>query len=209
LLSKTANSATANVGGPLNFTITLQNQGPRAIVASDTVIVKDQVPAGYNVSSFVPSAGNYDASSGRWTGLNVAANDSVTLIVNGTVAADYRGNRLTNKVTGLTPNGDAIPVNNGGASTVEIDQDDLVVPNVITPNGDGVNDVLRIRGLERYINPELVIINRWNNVVYKKDNYDNSWNGSGLLEGTYFYVLTVKDNTGKVIIKRGYIMVLR
>ncbi|HEY8956671.1 gliding motility-associated C-terminal domain-containing protein, partial [Chitinophaga sp.] len=208
-LSKKANSATAKAGGPLNFTITLQNQGPRAIVPGDTVIVKDQLPAGYNVTGFVPGAGKYDAASGRWTGLNVAAGQNVTLLVNGTVATDYSGNSLTNKVTGLTPNGDDIPLDNGGASTVEIEQDDLVVPNVITPNGDGVNDVLRIKGLEKYKDPELVIINRWNNLVYKKSNYDNTWNGSGLLEGTYFYVLTVKDNSGKVIIKRGYIMVLR
>ena len=209
LLSKRANSTNAVAGGPLSFTITLSNQGPRVIQPDDVIIVTDQLPAGYNVSGFVASAGNYDATSGRWTGLKVAANDSVSLIVNGTVATDYRDSKLTNKVTGLTPNGDAIPVDNDGAATVEIDQDDLVVPNVITPNGDGVNDVLRIRGLERYKDAELVIINRWNNVVYKKDNYDNSWNGAGLLDGTYFYVLKVRDNTGKVIIKRGYVMVLR
>ncbi|HEY8959755.1 hypothetical protein, partial [Chitinophaga sp.] len=120
-LSKTANSATAKAGGPLNFTITLQNQGPRAIVPGDTVIVKDQLPVGYNVTGFVPGAGKYDANSGRWTGLNIAAGEQVTLLVNGTVAADYSGNSLTNKVTGLTPKKDSIPVENGGGATVTVE----------------------------------------------------------------------------------------
>ncbi|WP_142687929.1 T9SS type B sorting domain-containing protein [Chitinophaga polysaccharea] len=212
LLSKKANSATAKAGGPLDFTITLKNQGPKQILPGDVVMVKDQIPEGYIVTSFVPvgeTGGNYDATSGRWTGLNLTAGQSASLLVRGTVAPGYKGNNLTNKVTGLTPNRDNIPVENGGSATVEVDQDDLMVPNVITPNGDGVNDVLRIRGLEKYKDPELVIINRWNNLVYKKSNYDNTWNGSGLLEGTYFYVLTVKDDTGKAIVKRGYVMVLR
>ncbi|WP_343701450.1 gliding motility-associated C-terminal domain-containing protein [Chitinophaga sp.] len=208
LLSKKANSATATAGGPLDFTITLKNQGPKAIRPGDVVTVTDQLPAGYTVISFMPSSGTYDAASGQWTGLSMAAGQSETLSVKGTVRPDYSSIRLINTVTGRTPNGDNIPVENDGTATVEIDQD-LVVPNVITPNGDGVNDVLRIRGLERYKNPELIIINRWNNLVYKNNNYDNTWNGSGLLEGTYFYVLTIKDNAGKPIVKRGYIMVLR
>ncbi|WP_346319720.1 gliding motility-associated C-terminal domain-containing protein, partial [Chitinophaga sp. YIM B06452] len=207
-LSKKANSATAAPGGPLDFMITLKNLGTKAVAPGDTLKVTDQLPSGYTASSFEASAGSYNSTTGTWTGLSLKTGESATILVKGTVQANYQGTKLTNRVDGFTPDDKPIPADNGGNATVEI-VDDLFVPNVITPNGDGVNDVLRIKGLGKYKNPELIVINRWNNLVYRNNNYDNTWNGSGLQEGTYFYVLTVTDDSGKVIRKRGYVMVLR
>lgn len=70
----------------------------------------------------------------------------------------------------------------------------LNVPNLFTPNGDGNNDAFEIRGLELFAENDLVIINRWGNEVFKQTNYKNTWTGEGLNEGTYFYVLRVKEN---------------
>jgi gliding motility-associated-like protein/fimbrial isopeptide formation D2 family protein/uncharacterized repeat protein (TIGR01451 family) len=68
----------------------------------------------------------------------------------------------------------------------------LEIPDVITPNGDGVNDVLVITGLENFPENELWIYNRWGHEVFKATNYDNNWDGKyqngPLPEGTYFYV---------------------
>ncbi|MEM9023126.1 MAG: choice-of-anchor L domain-containing protein, partial [Bacteroidota bacterium] len=50
-------------------------------------------------------------------------------------------------------------------------------PNVITPNGDGVNEEFIIPGLERYPNSKLTIYNRWGSRVFHDDNYRNNWNG--------------------------------
>jgi len=69
------------------------------------------------------------------------------------------------------------------------------IPTLFTPNGDGVNDVFEITGLEQYDQNTLVIVNRWGNEVYHQTNYKNTWDGSGLNEGTYYYVLRVKNNT--------------
>ncbi|PLX07271.1 MAG: hypothetical protein C0596_11700, partial [Marinilabiliales bacterium] len=66
------------------------------------------------------------------------------------------------------------------------------VNNVFTPNNDGINDFFVIDNIELYPDNELVVLNRWGNEVYTKQSYDNSWNGSSLSEGTYFYILTVK-----------------
>jgi gliding motility-associated-like protein len=71
----------------------------------------------------------------------------------------------------------------------------LIVPNVITSNGDGVNDFLIITNLEDYDKVSLTIMNRWGTLVYENDNYQNDWkgldqNGNALSEGVYFYLVT-------------------
>jgi gliding motility-associated-like protein len=78
------------------------------------------------------------------------------------------------------------------------------IPQGFSPNGDGVNDVFVIRGISIYPNNKLTIINRWGNVVFEKDNYDNTWDGKStqgirfggdeLPDGTYFYILDLGNN---------------
>lgn len=68
---------------------------------------------------------------------------------------------------------------------------ELELPNIITPNGDGINDVLYIKGLEYYPENTLKVFNRWGNQVFEKQNYTNDWKASGITDGTYYYVLTV------------------
>lgn len=64
------------------------------------------------------------------------------------------------------------------------------VPNVITPNSDGVNDAFVITGIERHAN-HLRIYNRWGQVVYETDNYRNTWSGGEVSDGTYYYELSL------------------
>jgi|GEM_PF-1709882 len=82
---------------------------------------------------------------------------------------------------------------------VTVLEDKLVQPiPVMTPNGDGSNDVFKIK---RYIMPDdrynLTIFNRYGNEVYSDANYQNDWNGEykGNLvpEGPYYYFLKDKD----------------
>jgi gliding motility-associated-like protein/uncharacterized repeat protein (TIGR01451 family) len=85
----------------------------------------------------------------------------------------------------------------------------LIIPNVFTPNGDGVNDTFVIPGLDTYTANEITIINRWGNDVYEKKNYKNDWTGNGLVEGTYFYVLKVLTSSGEWDSYKGYVTLLR
>jgi gliding motility-associated-like protein len=73
-------------------------------------------------------------------------------------------------------------------------------PNVITPNGDGFNDtfILRIDSKSEsdqapiskyYQRIEMVILNRYGRKLYETTDYKNDWDGGGLSDGTYFYVL--------------------
>jgi gliding motility-associated-like protein len=73
---------------------------------------------------------------------------------------------------------------------------DLPAPNAISPNGDGFNEKFIIPGLAP--NSALSIFNRWGNVVFQSDAYDDSWTGKSdagleLPEGVYFYTVQTPD----------------
>ena len=52
---------------------------------------------------------------------------------------------------------------------------EITIPNVISPYGtSGANDMFRIPGIETYENVELVILNRWGNVVYESEDFGAS-----------------------------------
>jgi gliding motility-associated-like protein/uncharacterized repeat protein (TIGR01451 family) len=85
----------------------------------------------------------------------------------------------------------------------------IIIPNVFTPNGDGLNDTFEIPGLELYQANELTIVNRWGGTVYDKKGYTNDWAATGLNEGTYFYLLKVKTAANKWEVYKGYITILR
>lgn len=66
--------------------------------------------------------------------------------------------------------------------------------NVITPNGDGKNEVLYFRHIENFTENHLVVFNRWGKKIFEADNYQNEWNGDGASDGTYFYILELNDS---------------
>ncbi len=78
------------------------------------------------------------------------------------------------------------------SSTVYI-VDDPFVPNAISPDGDGINDFLKIPFLSTYPKNTLVIFNRWGKKVYEVTDYLNNWDGGDLPAGTYFYVVRAPD----------------
>jgi gliding motility-associated-like protein len=89
--------------------------------------------------------------------------------------------------------------------TLEPTPIDFNIPEGFSPNGDGINDVYVIRGIENYPDNSLTIFNRWGNKVLDKSPYPNDWTGkltSGiklggdeLPAGTYFYILDLHDGS--------------
>ncbi|MGM0612759.1 MAG: choice-of-anchor L domain-containing protein [Bacteroidota bacterium] len=72
---------------------------------------------------------------------------------------------------------------------VQIIVDNITIPNIITPNGDGKNDVFEIENIEKLKGSNLIIYNRWGKKVYEQSNYKNDWDGDNLADGVYYYVL--------------------
>ncbi len=91
-----------------------------------------------------------------------------------------------------------------------------IAPQVITPNGDGLNETFEFDELndnpQDYLNNELIIVNRWGDVVYQAKPYRNDWNGTNidgkeLPVATYYYVLKLDIGEGEI--KQGYITIIR
>lgn len=89
--------------------------------------------------------------------------------------------------------------------SVNIHDCSVIPPNVFTPNGDGTNDYLEFTGLDNFPNSSLTIYNRWGNKIYESADYQNDWNGSGVADGTYYYILMESDGTNLT----GFITILK
>lgn len=93
--------------------------------------------------------------------------------------------------------------------TASVSAAELDIPNVFSPNGNGVNDAWEIKNLENFAENELTVINRWGNEVFRQKNYRNTWQGGSLSGGTYYYVLRVKLCNNEEKTYKGYIMLVR
>lgn len=70
------------------------------------------------------------------------------------------------------------------------------LPNVLTPNGDGLNDYLVIGDLSLFPNNRLEIMNRWDNPIFSAAPYQNNFSGQGLTDGVYFYIFYPDTSNG-------------
>ena len=73
----------------------------------------------------------------------------------------------------------------------------LHVPNVFTPNGDGINDTWEISNIRMYPDAKVFVFNRWGQKLYEGDGTSEYWNGEyrGKLvpAGTYFFVVNIGE----------------
>ncbi len=170
----------------------------------------------------VPLNGNLaanDNSGGRpvtYTVVTPPANGTVSISANGTMTytpkLGFAGNdQFTYRIC-LTE----CPALCANATVqIKIVQKDCIVPNVITPNGDGVNDLLIILCLvnNAYPNNIFRVFNRWGDEVFTAEPYTNNWDGThgkdkkDLPAGTYYYLLKLDKNSNDT--KTGYIRIVR
>lgn len=95
---------------------------------------------------------------------------------------------------------------------VEIEGEELLIPNVFTPNSDGQNDYLE------FVNAEgksfrVQVYNRWGALVYESSDYKGDWSGLGksgeeLSEGTYYIVAQEISNANSALLN-GFIFLTR
>ena len=88
-----------------------------------------------------------------------------------------------------------------------VEEFSYVLPNVITPNGDGFNDVFepKVTGVDLITSAKTVIFNRWGNILWDSDDPLIHWDGKNKLTklacppGTYFYItdITYLGETGE------------
>jgi gliding motility-associated-like protein len=88
------------------------------------------------------------------------------------------------------------------------------VPTAFTPNGDGTNDIVFVKGWGIKKLLEFDIYNRWGELVFTTDDINVGWDGyyKGVLQNVETYAWTAKAETwvqGKVIVRKGFIKLLR
>ncbi|WP_317897056.1 PKD domain-containing protein [Aurantibacillus circumpalustris] len=81
-----------------------------------------------------------------------------------------------------------------------------LIPNIVTPNDDGKNDLWRLEFIDVYFpTAEIEIYNRWGVRIFKSIGYKNAWDGSYLGDplpvGAYFYTINLHDKDNTPVIK--------
>ena len=205
-VDKTAETRALTINDPFEYLIRVSNKG-----SADATLVKvvDVLPPELRLENWTfPKLGSVSYNSGTRTILW-----EISKLDNG------QSDDLKIKVTAIQP---GIIRNTASVSANETDPDlsnntsvnqkdiaAIIIPNVFTPNGDGLNDVFEIPGLNYYEANELTIMNRWGGTVYEKKGYKNDWNADGLNEGTYYYLLKIKTAADKWGVYKGYVTVIR
>lgn len=196
-VSKTVNNESPFVGDQVVFTISVSNTG---LDTFNDLLVDESLPSGFEYISSTVSHGNYNNLNGDWNIPLLLAGETATLNVTVKVlsSGDY-----TNIVRIITTNPIDFDITNNQAEATA-QPSCLTVYNEISPNGDGENDFLLIDCIENFPNNSISVFNRFGNLVYQVNAYQNDWNGvanvSGVIGkgeelpiGTYYYILKVDD----------------
>lgn len=206
MINKNSESRSVTINETFEYLIRVKNNG----TGSATMIkVQDVLPPELNFEQLItPTLGFANYNNGSKTILW-----EISKLENGE-AADLKikvkalsAGIIKNTATVTALETDPDPKNNTSTDSKSIAG--IIIPNVFTPNGDGLNDTFEIPGLELYEANELTIVNRWGGTVYDKKSYKNDWTATGLNEGTYFYLLKVKTSANKWEIYKGYVTILR
>lgn len=85
-----------------------------------------------------------------------------------------------------------------------------IVPNVFTPNGDGINDTWKIPALESYPGNTVEVYNRYGQVIFSSRGYSIPWDGTykdkAVPSGTYYYIIDPKNGRSPI---KGFVDVVR
>jgi gliding motility-associated-like protein len=91
-------------------------------------------------------------------------------------------------------------VDNDGMGDI-CDTVEINVSQAITPDGDGVNDTWFINNIQNYPNNSVKVYNRWGDLIFSRNNYQNDWNGSYANNGSnipdassYYYQIDLDGN---------------
>lgn len=208
--SNVKNPVITNTDSSINGTYTLQVtvpglpcQYPPAMIAINassypSVDAGPDLTISQNSSEKIWAVASGEALTYKWTPAIYLDNDA---ILNPTVINPKKDTSYLLQVT----NFDGCSTSSFMKITVP-----FFAPNTFTPNGDGIEDVWEIQGLENYPGCIIQIFNRWEHQIFFSAGYNTPWDGTvganPLPAGTYYYVIDLKD--GKSL-RSGYVALLR
>lgn len=174
-----------------------------SVISTEGCLIKDTVEI-RNIKNLKPISIGSDTTLCLGQELNLKVEeDSVNILWN---------NKSTNNTLSVKEEGEYfVQISNQCSSvsdTIKIETIDcspVFIPNVFTPNGDGINDTFKI--LTSQIRPfKLKISSRWGEIIYNENEYYSNWQAENVPDGVYFYELNDseyhKDYKGVVQILR-------
>jgi gliding motility-associated-like protein/uncharacterized repeat protein (TIGR01451 family) len=194
---KTASNMHPLISRNLEFTIVAANSGP---YDATSVIMSDIIQSGYTYVSSSATTGAFDPSASVWSigNLSNGAFESLTITVTVKSSGDYLN---TASISGFEIDENM----DNNVSSVEPIPTDFFIPEGFSPNDDGINDLLVIRGIVNFPENTFTIYNRWGNKVYNASPYTDKWDGKSIYgvkvggdklpTGTYFYLLDLGDGS--------------
>ncbi len=94
------------------------------------------------------------------------------------------------------------------SANILVDDSQLFIPNAITPNNDGKNDVFTFNSTS-IKSATVTIFNRWGNKVTSYTDWVRGWDGSNVIAGVYYYVIEIEQHNGEKKTLHGSLNVIK
>jgi gliding motility-associated-like protein len=145
------------------------------------------------VTTASPTGGTFSSTTGLFINTSTGAID-LAASTNGTYSVSYTSPGVCGGTvsTRITIQGNSAPV----------------YPNVLTPNGDKLNDELKLK-IADVQNYSLKVFNRWGRRVYEGNSATEGWNPADNSAGTYYYQVEYTDCAGRAQMARNWVEVIK
>jgi gliding motility-associated-like protein len=91
-------------------------------------------------------------------------------------------------------------------SITVLDDYNVTPNNLLTPNGDGLNDTWAVENIASYPNNEIKVVDKAGRLVFTQKGYANTWDGANLIPDTYYYIIIFGPDVAP---KKGFITIIR
>lgn len=180
--------------------------GDTTLLASQALVAEQNniAPGGPTELSFSPPLP--EGYSIEWTTDPTLMENGSTATVRPEETTTYTANIIADET------GNSCSVQREIQINVGCNPDGVFFPNAFSPNGDGQNEILEVKGAEGLEAMSLIIFNRWGQKVFESNSPENGWdgvfNGEPVCADVYGYYLTVTCPS-TTIVKKGNVTVLK
>ncbi|MEQ8423806.1 MAG: gliding motility-associated C-terminal domain-containing protein, partial [Cyclobacteriaceae bacterium] len=201
---------------PAIRTLTIVGSNAAPTITVNTIVTVIKGSTSIDLSTLVVDAdGNFDASAAGAFGILAQPQSGATATISGSILSiDYSQIDFSGSDTMQIEVCDLLGACTQATINIEV-EGDIIIRNGISPNGDGLNDFLKLENIVSLgPNNRVTIFTRWGDKVFEIENYDNltrrfegkSNSGKELTSGVYFYKIEFTNGrpelTGYLTIKR-------
>jgi len=208
-------SYTAANSGTATITITVKDNGGKANSGTDSFSQSFSITVNPLPVVTISSDLGTDISKGATTVLTASGGTSYSWANAQGIVSGQNISMLTVRPT-VSTTYTVTAINALGCSSIQTititvaeDYKTLEATNIMSPNGDGVNDLWVIKNIDMYPNNEVKVFDRAGRLVFSKKGYQNTWdaniNNRPLAEDTYYYIVDFGNSKGLL---KGFITIV-